>query len=95
MSNRPAARKHDYTAIFEWIVAYFEAHSYAPTFSEIGEACHIPSNSTVKYILEDLERQGLIELPEKRSRGIVVVGGQWRLVRQPNPTRRTFICPVN
>lgn len=49
----------------------------SPTFRQIRDAADIKSTSTVRYILESLESQGLIDLPSDIARGIKLPGEQY------------------
>lgn len=63
-------RSPRYWLVYEFIVSYIEQHGVGPTFSEIKEACHIPTNISVSYWLEKLEDDGLIVRQRGVSRGI-------------------------
>ena len=71
---------HDPQAIFEFICEYKRTHDgNSPSIREIMQACDISSTSVTNWHLKQLERRGLIGLPESyaQSRSIRVVGGQW------------------
>lgn len=53
-----------------FIEAYFSDHGYAPTYREIMKNVGIPSLSVVRYNLERLQREGLIERDPRVARGI-------------------------
>lgn len=61
-------RSPRYWLIYDFIVAYIQQHGISPMFSEIKEACHIPSDMSVAYWLEKLEDDGLIVRPRRRAR---------------------------
>lgn len=69
--------------VFEFILKFKAEHDgNSPTIRGIGDACDIPSTSTVEYYLSKLEREGLIDRCERKSnnsnaRMIRVAGGQW------------------
>jgi repressor LexA len=53
-----------------FIEAYFSEHGYAPTYREIMKNVGIPSLSVVRYNLERLQREGLLERDPRIARGI-------------------------
>ena len=67
--------------ILQFIVRFKRAKDgNSPTIREIGRACDISSTSIVRYHLEKLEHQGLIQMARNgKTRGIQVVGGRWTL----------------
>ena len=67
----------------EDVLAYITAYKTAndgnsPTIREIMSGCNVSSTSLVSYILRDLQDDGKIRVMQG-SRGIMVVGGQWRM----------------
>lgn len=54
----------------EFIEAYVSDHGYAPTYREIMKNVGIPSLSVVRYNLERLQREGLLERDPRVARGI-------------------------
>lgn len=72
-------KTYDRQEIFDWIVAYKRSHDgNSPTVQEIMDGCGVSSKSVVYYILLDLRKLGLIELPGyNKDRQIRVVGGRW------------------
>ncbi len=82
MGYQTLNRRHDYGAVLGFIKQYKKEHDgIAPSTEEIMVACEIPSKSTVRNILRNLERHSHIKLPDptgpKASRMIEIVGGQW------------------
>ena len=71
--GRGALRRHDYSAVLEWIKVYCAQHGYPPTVREIGQGCGISSTSHVNYVLRQLVEQGSIERDAETSRGIRVL----------------------
>ncbi len=69
--------------VLAYIVEYKEANDgLSPTSQEMMAALGISSASVVSSLLERLEKKGLVKMHRvgKKSRGIKVVGGQWRWV---------------
>lgn len=63
--------------VLAYIVSYKQAHDgVAPTYDEIATACYIVK-SVVEYHINNLVRDGCIKVIGPR--GIMVVGGQWRM----------------
>lgn len=60
-------------AIYEYICAYTQEHSYPPSVREIGTAVGLASPSTVHMHLKALENCGLIKRDPKKPRTIEVV----------------------
>ena len=69
----------NYRDIFDYIVEYKRNNDgNSPSIREIMKACRLSSTSVTNYILNHLEAEGLILLPERGiSRGIRVIGGKW------------------
>jgi repressor LexA len=59
--------------ILAFIRRFINENRFPPTIREIGEKVDISSTSVVKYNLDILEREGLIERDREISRGIRVV----------------------
>ncbi len=53
-----------------FIEEYFAEHGYAPSYREIMKHVGIPSLSVVRYNLERLQREGLLERDPRVARGI-------------------------
>lgn len=72
---------YDIEKIFRWIVEYKTQHDgNSPTLVELMSACGVSSRSVARYLLQRLQKAGLIRLSgNKQSRSIRVVGGEWRL----------------
>ena len=65
--------------VLAYIVNYKTANDgNSPTIREIMSGCHISSSSMVSYILRDLQDAGKLRI-EQGSRGIMVVGGVWKV----------------
>jgi len=62
--------------IWEFVVAYVDAHGYPPTVREIGEAVGLASPSTVHAHLANLERAGLLRRDPTKPRALELVGHQ-------------------
>jgi repressor LexA len=60
--------------IWEFLVAYVDAHGYPPTVREIGEAVGLASPSTVHAHLANLERAGLIKRDPTKPRALELTG---------------------
>ena len=60
---------------YDFIVNYFKDNGFAPSYKEIGDGIYYASQSSVKDVVESLQRKGYIELPFKATaRAIKVVG---------------------
>ena len=71
--------KYSRAAVLDFIIAYKRANDgLSPTIREIGDACNIPSISTVAYILTALQLTGKIAVADG-ARGIKVTGGHWEI----------------
>ncbi len=60
--------------IFEFIKNQIEERGYPPTIREIGRKFNISSTNGVRYFLNRLEEEGLIERIGRKARGIRIVG---------------------
>lgn len=60
--------------VYDFIVQYIKKNGYAPTVREIGEAVSLKSTSSVFNHLIALENVGKIEIKDKASRAIRLVG---------------------
>jgi repressor LexA len=60
--------------IWDYLVAYVDAHGYPPTVREIGEAVGLASPSTVHAHLANLERAGLLKRDPTKPRALDLVG---------------------
>jgi repressor LexA len=58
------------TRMKAFIEEYFSEHGYAPSYREIMKSVGIPSLSVVRYNLERLQREGLLERDPRVARGI-------------------------
>jgi repressor LexA len=58
------------TRMKAFIEEYFSEHGYAPSYREIMKNVGIPSLSVVRYNLERLQREGLLERDPRVARGI-------------------------
>lgn len=77
--------------VYDFIVAFKQDHDgVSPSVLEIGGACGITSTSTTRFVLNGLERLGLIECEYAgKSRMIKVVGGRWiPPTKKPTPQDR-------
>jgi len=61
--------------VFAFIGDFIGDHDYAPSIKEIGEACDIPSTSSVVYHLDILEREGYIARDREIARSIRILRG--------------------
>src|SRR6476646_6063895 len=64
--------------IWEFLVAYVDAHGYPPTVREIGEKVGLASPSTVHAHLANLERAGLIKRDPTKPRALELTGRETR-----------------
>ena len=68
--------------VLEFIIQYKEKHDgLSPSYREIGEVIQ-SSTSIVEIYLDELQARGFIELLGGRARGIMVAGGEWKIVTQ-------------
>lgn len=58
--------------VFQFVVEYLEAHSYAPSIREIGEAVGLKSTATVYYHLTALQQQGRLNMDRDKKRSITI-----------------------
>jgi repressor LexA len=72
--------------IWEYLVAYVDAHGYPPTVREIGEKVGLASPSTVHAHLANLERAGLIKRDPTKPRALELTG-RARPKTEPPPAR--------
>lgn len=60
--------------VYDFIVEYMTTNGFAPSIHEIGDGVGLASTSSVHRCLEVLADQGLIEMKEKASRTIKLIG---------------------
>ena len=60
--------------VYDFIVKYITDNGYAPSVRDICRGVGLKSTATVYHYLEILVDKGLIEMKEKASRAIKVVG---------------------
>ncbi|MBM6870158.1 transcriptional repressor LexA [Pseudoflavonifractor phocaeensis] len=83
--------------VYDFIVAFQNQHGYPPSVREIGAQVGLKSPSTVHFHLKGLERAGLIEKAEGKTRAITVVaasGGRAAADTPKAPARRERIPVV-
>jgi len=68
--------------IWNYLVAYVDAHGYPPTVREIGEEVGLASPSTVHAHLANLERAGLLKRDPTKPRALELIG---RERHEPEP----------
>lgn len=87
--------------VYDFIVAFQNEHGYPPSVREIGAYVGLKSPSTVHFHLKGLEKAGLIEKAEGKTRAITVMdagGAEFRPVqtlpgnRQSKPHSRGGQC---
>ena len=61
--------------IYDYILAFSDAHGYPPSVREIAEAVQLKSPATVHFHLKGLREAGYITQAEGKTRAITVVGG--------------------
>ena len=59
--------------VYDFIVAFQNEHGYPPSVREIGAYVGLKSPSTVHFHLKGLEKAGLIEKAEGKTRAITVM----------------------
>lgn len=62
------------TRVYDFIVEYMTTNGFAPSIRDICEGVALLSTASVYHYLEILADQGLIEMKEKASRTIKLVG---------------------
>ncbi len=77
--------KNSQQVIYEFIISFYEEHSYPPTVREICKAVGLSSTSTVHAHLTKLEQRGLISHKPSKQRSIVVNRPQSSAEAQPVP----------
>lgn len=71
-------KSYDTSQVYQFILKHKQDNDgNSPSVRNIQSALNLSSTSTVRGALQDLERQGLIELNGGTARNIKVVGGQW------------------
>jgi len=65
----------------KYIEEYFAEHGYAPSYREIMKKVGIPSLSVVRYNLERLQREGILDRDPRVARGIRPHTAQLRSIR--------------
>jgi repressor LexA len=68
--GRDVSVNDNQTRIYDFIVRYIAHEGQSPTNREIGEAVGINSTGHIDYHLNALEKRGLIDRRERKSRGI-------------------------
>ena len=59
--------------VFDFLVNFINAHSYSPSFEEIGEGLGLSSLATVHKHMQTLEKKGFIRRGYNQSRSVEVV----------------------
>src|SRR3990172_3407887 len=65
----------------KYIEEYFAEHGYAPSYREIMKQVGIPSLSVVRYNLDRLQREGILDRDPRVARGIRPHMAQLRSIR--------------
>ncbi len=65
--------KNRRSKILEFVRQYTDVHGYAPSLREIGSAVGIRSTKAVKYHIDILVRDGLIERVDRKARALRTV----------------------
>jgi len=65
--------------VLEFIIEYKEKNDgLSPSFREIRDGVGaVSSTSHVSFVIDNLERDGKIEVEKERTRSIKVVGSRW------------------
>lgn len=66
--------------VYEWMLAFYRAHGYAPVIREIAKHFGVSNGSVFQHI-QCLERYGYIKRPLHKHGGLQFVGWQVRVVR--------------
>ena len=61
--------------IYDFILAFSEAHGYPPSVREIAQAVDLRSPSTVHFHLKGLKEAGLISQTEGKTRALTITDG--------------------
>ena len=56
--------------ILDFVSRYTDAHGYAPTYREIGDAVGLSAKSSVHRYVQQLREEGMVEMPAKSRRGM-------------------------
>ena len=65
--------------LWAYLLGYYVDWGFMPLLKEIAEEAFKPAKLTregARYILKGLEKEGKIEILEKKKRGIVLRGGE-------------------
>lgn len=71
--------------ILEFVYAYTQAHTHAPSIREIGRAAEITSTSVVNYNVKQLVRWGFLEKTRGGNRTIRLTTSGYHAINQPPP----------
>ena len=74
--------------ILAFLQAFISENRFPPSIRQIGESVGISSTSVVKYNLDVLERENLIERDREISRGIRLVAERMAEARATSPSPR-------
>ena len=68
--------------VYNFLVEFIRENGFPPSVREIGSGCGLKSTATVRDYLEMLEMMGKIEVKRKITRGIRLVGYEFRKVEE-------------
>lgn len=75
-------RYYDYMGILKFVAKFKQDNAgLSPSTRDIMRGCDIPSTSVVRYILRDIEDDGLIELGDG-TRNIKIVGERYNAPKE-------------
>lgn len=77
---RSDEQKEIRTGVYDFLVSFITENGYAPSVKEISNGTGIKSTSTVHYHLEMLDKVGKIKVKPHTSRGIKLVGYEFRKI---------------
>jgi SOS-response transcriptional repressor LexA len=84
MARLPEKNLRTREEVYRFIVRYKAEHDgIAPTLREIGSAVGINSTSHLNYLIKTLRTDGRLETIDGQPRTIMVTGGNWELMTQP------------
>lgn len=81
-------------AIYKFIKQQIEKAGYPPSVREIGKAVGLSSSSTVHAHLKSLQKKGLLEIDESKTRAIRVTSRHLKSVETLPTSARTVSLPI-
>ncbi len=79
-NGRPKHQEEVRKGVYDFLVDFITENGYAPSVKEISDGTGIKSTSTVHYHLEMLDKVGKIKVKPHTSRGIKLIGYEFRKI---------------